>query len=128
MLARLADLEKQIDHARARLDQLDELPPPPELSAPDLRALAESLTAVLQHGDLPARRALLRGMVARILARRDEARIVGLVEYIPPQLIALPNEAARGGRENIGLYAYAPTETLTIDLIIPCKKHRRKFP
>lgn len=93
ILDALGDAEAQETEIRLQLAALEEAnQPPPTFEMPTLSRMAEAITRTLRHGETDARRFILRNLITRIIARREEATVTGVVYYIAPQQITLTQQ------------------------------------
>lgn len=77
LLNQLDALEIQEADLRASLGQLDSTAEPAEYTRPQLAEIAEAVKAELNDDDINKKRAALRGVVSRVIAKRTDDRILG---------------------------------------------------
>jgi site-specific DNA recombinase len=83
LIKALDNLELQEADLRAEQTRLDEIRTPHEYTRPQLAEIAEQIKQDLHSPDIAQRRAVLRGVVERILAKRTDTTILGVMQCIP---------------------------------------------
>lgn len=68
---------------KAELRAVEQIHPPAQYTSMQLSELAEQIKADLHSPDIQQRRATLRGIVSRIIARRTDDEILGVVQCVP---------------------------------------------
>ena len=77
LLNQLSALEIQEADHRAALGKLDEMKQPEHYTRPQLNDIAAAIKADLNSDDINKKRAALRGLVSRVIAKRTDDRILG---------------------------------------------------
>lgn len=122
LLDALAEAERREGELAFQLRMLDAGNQKPDhFEAPTLAQMAAHITAALTGEDQDEKRAQLHGLISRIIVRRTNAMIEGVMYYVPPQSKKkFPERELGNGRS-------APTEArgdYLIPIFIPVKKHK----
>lgn len=90
LLKELTSLEHQEEDLRSALDKYNDTAPT-IYTSPQLRDIAAEITAELNSDDINKKRAALRGIVQRVIAKRTDDQILGLMYcnqvngHVPPR-------------------------------------------
>lgn len=91
LLKQLTDLEAQQTECRSALDKLSDASAPRTYTRPQLAQIAEAVRAELNSDDINKKRVAIRGIVARVIAKRTDDQIVGVLHcnqvngHVPPR-------------------------------------------
>jgi hypothetical protein len=100
LLSQLEALERQETDLRIDLERVGDLTPPAHYTRPQLAEIAAALRAELCSEDIQAQRATLRGLVARIVAKRTDDQLLGVMYCIPPNYKVIGTVPPRGETAN----------------------------
>jgi site-specific DNA recombinase len=114
LLDQLIQLEREETDLRADLEKYNDAAPPKIYTRPQMSEIAEAVKAELNSDDLNKKRAALRGLVHRVIAKRTDDQIIGVM-YCNQVNATVP---PRGAGANNLLY---PIE-------IKVKKHKAPAP
>jgi len=110
LLNQLTQLEIEEGDLRAALEALENIRQPVQYTPPQMTEIAAALKAELESHDQERKRATIRGMIARIVARRTDDQIVGVV-YCNQVIGNVPP------REHV-------SKTLLYQIAIPVRRHK----
>lgn len=118
LLTQLTGLEAQETELRADLARLEHTKAPIEYTPPQMAEIAETLKAEL--ADENTNRASLRGLVVRVIARRTDTHITGVI-YCNKGIGSVPPR----GAIPITLFE---TDTILYPIKLPIRKHKAPIP